>query len=873
MRSRRNPLPYASVLLVSCFAWAGTPPDPLPLSPVPYRIIYKGKQVVVIPRDGFAEAPAPEPGLGGQTSRPTGFDQVSVAAFDPINNALRINAMLTPGGIHTPTDADQVFTSIFDSTNSAIRVNCVVGCTSTSGTSFTAGGDLAGSNTSQTVVGLQGRPISSTAPSSSNQFLGWNGTQWAPVQPSFLNLFGTVTPAQLPAATSSQQGAILLTHDLGGSASSPTVVGLQGNPVASLAPTTGQVLSWNGSAWAPATAAAGGGTVTSVGLSLPAIFTVSGSPVTSSGTLTGTLVTQNANTVFAGPSSGVAAAPAFRALVAADIPALNYQAPLTTFSAPANQFLTGFTAPGTFTTAQPSFSNLSGTASATQIPNPAGDVTGTYTATTVSGLHFGSTGIPLSTTAPGAGQCLTYNGTAITGASCGSGTAITLQTNGTNNASQTLLNLVAGTNVTLANSGGNVTISAAGGTGAPGGAATQVQFNNSGVFGGSANFTWNNTSNTLTVNGTVAATSFQTTGAGAGQTFWTTGAMSTAAAGQVTCGANTGNIFSCSDSTGPIYPVAFLNDGGDLGGAQGAERVTGLHFGTVGIALSATAPTSGQFLQYNGTNIVGAAALLNPMTTAGDIIVGGTGGSPTRLGLGTSGQCLQSNGTTVVYGACGGTSTATALQFGINPSISLSSTNPTTGQCLTYNGTNIAGGSCGSGGSSLYIWQPFPNASASNLAFRTNGVSVSSIPVVASGTLYFSYVDISVSTADATSTDLYSVGIYGPCAPNSASCAAVVTTKAQALTTAGFVEFGPSQINQTTPITLAPPPSGQYYYIAWTGNAATALVDSPNSRLFSPLCNAYSGNATTGGQVPTSITIPAASWSNGCAMPIFALHN
>ena len=62
--------------------------------------------------------------------------------------------------------------------------------------------------------------------------------------------------------------------------------------------------------------------VTSVGLSLPSIMTVSGSPVTSSGTLTGALTTQAVNTVFAGPSSGAAAAPTFRALTTADIPAL-----------------------------------------------------------------------------------------------------------------------------------------------------------------------------------------------------------------------------------------------------------------------------------------------------------------------------------------------------------------------------------------------------------------------------------------------------------------------------------------------------------------------------------------------------------------------
>jgi hypothetical protein len=62
------------------------------------------------------------------------------------------------------------------------------------------------------------------------------------------------------------------------------------------------------------------GTVTSVGLSLPSIFSVSGSPVTTTGTLTGTLATQTANTVFAGPVSGGAATPAFRALTPSDLP-------------------------------------------------------------------------------------------------------------------------------------------------------------------------------------------------------------------------------------------------------------------------------------------------------------------------------------------------------------------------------------------------------------------------------------------------------------------------------------------------------------------------------------------------------------------------
>jgi hypothetical protein len=65
----------------------------------------------------------------------------------------------------------------------------------------------------------------------------------------------------------------------------------------------------------------GSGTVTSVALALPSsVFTISGSPVSTSGTLTGTLATQSANLIWAGPGTGSAAAPTFRALVTADMP-------------------------------------------------------------------------------------------------------------------------------------------------------------------------------------------------------------------------------------------------------------------------------------------------------------------------------------------------------------------------------------------------------------------------------------------------------------------------------------------------------------------------------------------------------------------------
>lgn len=56
------------------------------------------------------------------------------------------------------------------------------------------------------------------------------------------------------------------------------------------------------------------GTVSSVGVSMPAEFTVSNSPITSSGTLTVNKATQNINTVYAGPASGGSSAPSFRTI-------------------------------------------------------------------------------------------------------------------------------------------------------------------------------------------------------------------------------------------------------------------------------------------------------------------------------------------------------------------------------------------------------------------------------------------------------------------------------------------------------------------------------------------------------------------------------
>ena len=88
--------------------------------------------------------------------------------------------------------------------------------------------------------------------------------------------------------------------------------------------------------------------------------------------------------------------------------------------------------------------------------------------------------------------------------------------------------LTAGTNITITNAAGAITIAAAGGGGggSPGGANTQVQFNNSGSFGGSANFTFDGTnigvSNNITAGAKLIGLTVDTTTTAAGQYALTT---------------------------------------------------------------------------------------------------------------------------------------------------------------------------------------------------------------------------------------------------------------------------------------------------------------------------------------------------------------
>jgi hypothetical protein len=121
--------------------------------------------------------------------------------------------------------------------------------------SFSAGGDLNGSSSSQTVIALRSKllnsSLSSLAAPQDNYVLTWLNSDgyWA----------ARPTIQSYSDATNSTKGIIKLNNDLGGTADNPLVTGLQSYDVNNIVPSDGYILTWLNSDgyWAPRPAPSG----------------------------------------------------------------------------------------------------------------------------------------------------------------------------------------------------------------------------------------------------------------------------------------------------------------------------------------------------------------------------------------------------------------------------------------------------------------------------------------------------------------------------------------------------------------------------------------------------------------------------------------
>ena len=198
--------------------------------------------------------------------------------------------------------------------------------------------------------------------------------------------------------------------------------------------------------------------------------------------------------------------------------------------------------------------------------------------------------------------------------------------------STAVLNFIgSGVSVTGTSSQANITITSGG---SPGGSNTQIQFNNSGLFGGSANLTFNNSTQTLGVGGNVSAT-----GNIVGSFFVGNGSQLTGL--PASYGNSNVATLLAGFGSNTISTTGNITGGNILGGAN-VNAVT--HTGTT---VSVTGNITGSFFVGNGSALTGitsnygnanvaanlAAFGSNPISTTGNVtagnFIGGGAGTPT----------------------------------------------------------------------------------------------------------------------------------------------------------------------------------------------------------------------------------------------------
>lgn len=209
-----------------------------------------------------------------------------------------------------------------------------------------------------------------------------------------------------------------------------------------------------------------------------------------------------------------------------------------------------------------------------------------------------------------------------------------------------------------------------GGGGSPGGSDTQVQFNDGGsTFGGDAGFTYNKTTDSVTIAGNVSGGTFNKVTV----TAPATGATLTLADNSTlaTSGANSITLTS-TGATNVTLPTSGTLLAGTVAIANGG---TGQTSQQTAINALAGAVTNGYFLRGNGTNVVMNSIQVSDVPTLNQNTTGTAANVTGTVAVANGGTGVSSAGITAFanitgYQASGATGTTTTnLVFSTNPTL------------------------------------------------------------------------------------------------------------------------------------------------------------------------------------------------------------
>lgn len=631
----------------------------------------------------------------------------------------------------------------------------------------------------------------------------------------------------------------------------------------------------------------GSGTVRSVGMTAPAWLSVGGSPVTTSGTITLTGVSESANQVLASPigSSGV---PGFRALVAGDIPSLSslYNGIITWPTASdlmlsnggdaptayagfacTNQVLTALAATGAGTCSSVTAAYLSGAITAAEmLPLPSAEIyvgaaggapaavalsgdctmanTGAITCTKSSGTAFGTAAFDNTGTAGATIPLLNGNWTASGNVAFSGGITASGLTAGTQ---VSCLGLTAGNAVALStgacgSGGGSTTI-----TLGPGLGNSQTSFN-----GTASPQTVTNGSTAYTQLGSIAKSGSYTLNADcSGGALCDTARLILSNAASLT--------FTAPNPAGTLAPYQIADEGGHsftVATAGGTATFTGC---VAGAPTSLTVPANYAaqlFDQGSGANAY--YCVLQYTGSVHPVANGGTGAATLTahgilLGEGTSAVGSVGSGSTAdsvpLWGGAGGDPTAAALGSCSGAS-----------NALTYNTSTHAFGcnTISGGGSSIgtgyytganYYYLPLGlnnqiagGAVAANTIYCSSGTTLNSITLEA--------LVMDITTIDATPGHAQ-LAVYDNTGTGHRPGALLFNTASISEATSGMTSAA---------VTSGSLPAGGYWFcINQDGTTAKYEVNS-NSSTTNALPSVFVGSATLANMAPgaaiTGISTP-----------------